>query len=90
MVSDPSPQEILCGKCRTAVEGPAEPAPDDVVTCPSCGRSARFDDAVAEASAYFESAMAEFEELLWNWKRRAADGKPVDEREYRFIVDLSG
>ena len=35
--------DVLCGKCKVPLTVPDDPKPDDMVTCPKCGASDRYD-----------------------------------------------
>lgn len=41
--------KIECGKCRVPLRGPANPKPDDLLTCPRCGGQIKTKQAVEQA-----------------------------------------
>ena len=41
---------IACNTCKVPLEGPAEPKPQDVFTCPSCGLSDTHEAVMREIS----------------------------------------
>lgn len=49
-----SEHAILCGSCKCAVKTVANPKPNDKVSCPSCGRSDRFDKVMKTAGEYVQ------------------------------------
>lgn len=42
--------QVLCGRCRVPLEGPAEPTPDDRYACPVCGEGDRFEVVMSEVT----------------------------------------
>jgi predicted RNA-binding Zn-ribbon protein involved in translation (DUF1610 family) len=85
-------QDILCGGCKVAVQGPTEATPDDVFACPTCGQSDTRENVLAEANAFLiELAQRKLNEEM----KKAASGSkfiqfkaaPVPTRTYRFITD---
>jgi hypothetical protein len=84
---------ILCGKCRVGLEGPAEPDPESVYTCPVCGQSDSFENVMASVTAFSEELMAEkFDKMLVDSFRSSkmikVTGKPNHKGFHPFITDM--
>ncbi|WP_374545407.1 hypothetical protein [Rhodoblastus sp.] len=47
-----SNHKILCASCHVALEGPADPQPNDVFSCPTCGANDTFENVIREAGEY--------------------------------------
>ena len=82
--------DILCGRCKVVVKGPAEPGPNDMVTCPRCGRSDTFKSALKSAGEFLEDSVGEalFKDIKSSF--RGVSGVQVSQcprphRSYRFI-----
>jgi hypothetical protein len=88
-----STKAILCGSCKVPIEGPANPKPNDVLACPSCGRSDKFNNVQTEVAKFFHEHTAR---MVQDTMRKATRGnkflkyKPgfIPKRSYRFILDL--
>jgi len=85
--------EILCGKCRVAVEGPANPKDQDVFSCPSCGRSETLENVTASVEAFTAELVANRMQKTMRKMVRGSDAlkvklHPVPKGNYPFIVDL--
>ena len=85
-------QSILCGACRVPLEGPAEPQPQDMFSCPACGRSDTLENIFSEVKTFVtEMAKRRLQESLRKVARGSKvlkfEGKPIPKRTYRFITD---
>jgi len=84
---------ILCGRCKIAVEGPAEPKPQDVIACPRCGRRDSFQNTLRSVEAHtLDLTEGKAEETFAGAFRRSKyvefTQKPRPKRVYPFISDL--
>lgn len=84
---------ILCGACRIPVEGPADPQDQDMITCPSCGRSDNFKNVVASVEAFLaEAAGNHLQEAIRQAARRSkfikATLHPIQKGDHPFIIDF--
>jgi NAD-dependent SIR2 family protein deacetylase len=85
--------EVQCAKCKVTLQGPADPKPQDVFSCPKCGTGDRFDRVMREVSEYVEEKMAEkFSRSLGDATRGSKNlkvtQKPRPKKVYRFIIDF--
>lgn len=84
---------ILCGSCKVPVEGPADPKPQDTITCPRCGRHDSFKNVMASINRHATDLLGN---QLQEGIARAARGnkfmkfesKSIPKRSYPFIADL--
>ncbi len=86
-------QTILCGSCRVAVEGPADPNAQDVFSCPDCGQSDTYKNVMASVKAFAtELAARSLQESLRKSFRGSKSiqltTKPIPKTTHRFVVDL--
>lgn len=86
-------KSVLCGACHVAVQGPANPNPEDVFTCPSCGRADSLENVMASAEAFFVEATKRHMQEVMRKAARGNDflkvtGKPVKQGNHPFIVNL--
>ena len=86
-------KEALCGKCKVALKGPAEPEPESVFACPVCGESDTYQNVVRIAGEVFHEQSARFlqekaRSVAAGSKFITFKGEPVPKRQHRFIVDL--
>lgn len=81
---------IACGLCQTPLQGPADPKPDDILTCPNCGNSDKVEAVTAEVGEFLKEQTAKAFQAVG----RKAFGSsrnitirehPIPERSYRFI-----
>ncbi|MGK2740826.1 hypothetical protein ACSHT0_08005 [Tepidicaulis sp. LMO-SS28] len=86
-------KKVLCGKCQVPLNGPAEPEPESVFSCPSCGRGDTLENVHRIVGEFVRDETARY---LQKGMKGAAGrskflkftGKPIPEREYKFIVEL--
>lgn len=86
-------KEALCGKCKVALKGPAEPEAQSVFACPVCGESDTYENVVRIAGEFFAEESARY---LQEKARAVAAGSKfitfkgelIPQRQHRFIVDL--
>jgi len=84
---------IKCAKCNLALQGPADPEPDDALICPGCGMSDTLENVTREIGEYVTECMAE---AIGGTVRDAFRGTEfievtTDHRHqtlHRFVVDL--
>ena len=54
---------VKCSKCNTPLEGPSNPKPNDIISCPKCGNSDKFNNIMKEiekqAAAQIENMVAD-------------------------------
>ncbi|WP_136443673.1 hypothetical protein [Pacificoceanicola onchidii] len=86
-------KSVLCGACRVALKGPANPDPQDVFSCPSCGRADSFDNVMASVKAFIvELTERRLEETMRKAARGSkvikVTGKPVQKGNHPFIADV--
>jgi len=86
-----SNHDILCGNCKTPVQGPTEPSDDDVIKCSSCGQADRYADVLESAKEYATDAAARHlqksaEDAVRGSKFMTFKADPVPHRHYRWIV----
>jgi hypothetical protein len=86
-------QEVKCAKCKVALQGPANPKPQDRMECPRCGVGDRFDRVMAEVGEYVrdqtEDALGRsLETAFRNSKNVKLTKGPRRRKAYRFIGDL--
>ncbi len=89
----PDTQEVKCARCKCALQGPADPKPNDILTCPSCGEGDTLDRVLAEVGKYVEEQVAK---SLHNTIAKATRGSDVfkvtsnfrPKGGHRFVVDL--
>ena len=85
---------IKCGKCRVPMEGPKDPQPQDVLTCPACGQHETFENVMKEVEEYIAEAVEKKHGDSLDYASRGSEESPSFERDpdgqksYRFIVDL--
>lgn len=90
----PETKDIKCATCNVALQGNvAEPKPDDVVTCPSCGASDTRENVMREIGEYARDKASDF--IARGFKNATRGSKHLTFKEklrpkkvYRFIVDL--
>lgn len=87
-------KSVLCGACHVAVQGPANPKPEDVFACPSCGRADSLENVMASAEAFFVEASKRHVQEAMRKAARGNDflkvtGKTVQKGNHPFIVDLN-
>lgn len=85
--------EVLCGKCRVALEGPTESHDEATYTCPSCGNSDNFKNIMASVKAHSEELMSHsFHKKMGNAFRGSklikVDSKPKPKMFHPFITNL--
>ncbi len=51
--------QLACNACKVALEGPAEPKLDDVLTCPSCRLADTYQAVLSEISDHVHILVAE-------------------------------
>ncbi len=90
---EPDTKTILCGTCKVAVKGPANPEPKDVITCPSCGKSDSFENVMASVQAFVHEASSRYlnealRETARGSKMLEFSGKPIPKGNHPFFVDL--
>ncbi|MEX0956965.1 MAG: hypothetical protein WDZ83_17340 [Rhizobiaceae bacterium] len=83
----------LCGKCKVALQGPAQPEPESVFTCPECGESDTYENVVRIAGEFFHEQSARFlqekaRSVAAGSKFITFKGEPIPKRQHRFVVDL--
>lgn len=88
-----STHKILCGSCKSVLEGPTEPKPDDVVTCAGCGQHDTFQNVMAEVKQYVVDRTAKMiSDSMANAVRGSkfikVTSKPGPQRSYRFIAEM--
>lgn len=86
-------KSALCGKCKVALEGPADPKPDSVFACPSCGEADTLQNVTRIIAEFVEETTARFfEEKLRGIAARSKaiklTSKPIPHRQHRFVIDL--
>ncbi len=86
-------QSVLCGACHVAVQGPANPNPQDTFSCPSCGRADSFESIMASVKAFVvEMTQRHMQESMRKAARGSKSlkftGKPVQKGEHPFITDF--
>lgn len=86
-------QSVLCGACHVEVQGPADPKPQDVFTCPSCGRSDSFESVMASVESFvLEMTDRHLQESMRKAARGSKflkfTGKPVQKGNHPFITDF--
>lgn len=87
-------QHILCGKCRVAIEGPADANPQTVFSCPSCGESDTFENIEREVASFANQEFAHHADAVL---AEAAEGQEFlkvtldapPKRSHRFIVEMN-
>ena len=85
--------EIVCRACQCAVETVEDPKPEDVVSCPGCGTSDRFDvvmENVADeyAQKVGDSLLGEFAKTFQNSKFIQVDHSSSPESAYKFTFKV--
>lgn len=86
-----STHDILCGSCKTPVQGPSEPADDDIIKCANCGQSDCFGVVLESITRYATDAAGRH---LQQRAKQAVRGSkfitfkadPIPNRTYRWIV----
>lgn len=86
-----SAHDILCGSCKTPVEGPAEPSDDDVIKCVNCGQSDRYADVIESVTSYATDMAGRFlqqtaKDAVRGSKFMTFSADPMPNRSYRWIV----
>lgn len=84
---------ILCGSCRVPVEGPAEPKDQDMISCPSCGRSDNFKNVVTSVTAFVEELAGNalqqtIRQTVGRSKFIKVTTKPIPKGSHPFVADL--
>jgi predicted RNA-binding Zn-ribbon protein involved in translation (DUF1610 family) len=84
---------VLCAKCEVVIQGPTNPEPSSIFSCPSCGIEERFDAIMQDAQAYLE--LHAKKDLNKSLEKIARDSKFITvtpfntpERQFRFILDI--
>jgi Zn finger protein HypA/HybF involved in hydrogenase expression len=49
MTNHTSTVTIDCGRCRVPLQGPSNPKPHDILTCPQCGGQIETEKAIEQA-----------------------------------------
>jgi hypothetical protein len=85
--------EVLCGKCKVPLEGPAKPEPESVFSCPSCRASDTHQNVMAEVKDYVTETTAKhlqkrLRSAVAGNKWMKVETKPIPQRSYRFVVNL--
>src|SRR4051812_25339577 len=77
--TDVMAKPIKCAKCNVALEGPAHPRDDDILSCPRCGQGDTFKKIMAEINDYVADQAAR--EMFEAFKRvtRGRTGKQYKE-----------
>lgn len=84
---------ILCGSCKVPVEGPADPQPQDTITCPRCGRHDSFKNVMASVERHATDLIGNnFHDRLSSSMRGnkfvKVKSKRIPKRSHPFITDL--
>jgi hypothetical protein len=84
---------ILCGSCKVPVEGPADPNPQDTITCPRCGRHDSFQNVMASVTQHATDLMGNnlhdsFARSMRGNKFVKVTSKRIPQRSYPFISNL--
>ena len=84
---------IICSRCKVPVQGPEEPASDDIISCPECGVSDTFDKVFKEVEAWTVDMMeASLDKSLREVARGSSvlsvSGSPKSVGRYRFITTM--
>ena len=90
---DEQTQTILCGACRIPVEGPANPKAQDMISCPTCGRSDNFENVMRSVEACITELTSHhlqktIRETVGRHKFIKITTKPVPHGNHPFVVDL--
>lgn len=89
--------KVLCGKCRSSVQGPTAPEAGDIITCSNadCGNSDTYENVHAECQAYYQDQASRA--LQNQMKGMAKKGKfitmtysgtEIPHRDYKFVLDI--
>ncbi len=83
----------LCGKCKVALEGPADPKPDSVFACPTCGEADTLQNVTRIIAQFVEEKTARhfqesFRRIAARSKAIKLTSKPIPHRQHRFVIDL--
>ena len=84
--------EIRCAKCNVALQGPADPQPQDVLSCPRCGESDNLENILREVGDYISEKVGDsFGDMLDRAVKgsefiKVTHNRPA-KRIYRFIAD---
>jgi hypothetical protein len=86
-----SKHTILCGNCRTPVEGPEEPRPEDQITCSNCGQSDKFEAVLESAKAFATDSAANslntsLAKAVKGSKFVKFKASPIPRRAYKWII----
>jgi hypothetical protein len=86
---------LACARCQTPLKGPANPNPDDALTCLTCGQSDSFDNAWREATEFLQELARqafddELRDALKDNESVTITETPRPERSYRFIFIEDG
>jgi hypothetical protein len=87
-------QEITCATCNVALQGPADPKPEDRFECPGCGIGDSFDRIMSEIGDYVTEQAADslrrsFQAALSNSSNMTFRQSARRRKTYRFVVDLN-
>lgn len=85
--------KILCGTCRIPLEALVDCKGDDQVTCASCGQHDTLDNILSEVKTFTTEAVSRHLQKSLGQSTRQnkfvkITTKPVQQRSYRFVVDL--
>jgi hypothetical protein len=86
-------QYARCARCKVFLKGPAEPEPQSVFACPTCGTSDTYENVVAEIRDYHKVQAAkklqsEVRSLGAEHKWMNVKLNPIPEKDFRFIIDV--
>jgi hypothetical protein len=92
-VSMTATKQVKCARCKVALEGPANPKPQDRFECPRCGVGDTYKRVMADVAAHAKEQMADattraFETAFRNSKNVKLTKGPRPHKAHRFIVDL--
>ena len=84
---------VKCAKCNLELEGPADPKPEDIVSCPGCGVSDTLENVTSEVGKYVAEKMAESISATISDTFRGDEFIKItsdyrSKGSHRFIVDL--
>lgn len=75
--------KVLCARCHVPLEGPAEPNPEDRMSCPRCGEGDRCEAVIGEVNEYIQVMASQKIAKMFNQPSALADG-----RTWRFIAHV--
>ncbi|GLK80131.1 hypothetical protein GCM10008174_18720 [Methylopila turkensis] len=84
---------VLCGKCKIGLEGPTDPKPESVFSCPRCGEGDKLKNIHRIVGEFVKEETARhFQQKLRDVARRSKflqfKGNTIPKRSHRFVVDL--